>query len=251
MRFVHGYFYLFVRGSVCLVARKRRGCGGPSARLSPIGEMPEPEAAVIGSAMSRATGSLLSIRVSGGRGEGGARCAGLGRRGCRTSSSPSRRGRPQGAWSRPACSGTDAAIEPRSWRRSPSGPGSYQGTRSSRRLTSLSLQTVRVIWSAAPFARHCPKGPMAGAAAFWRPYMLATPTAGLVSSARLLLPRAIRGAGRAATPGVDGDWRMGRGAGPTPTSDGTLQFVFALPRNRSRLDLARRRLRASCFWIYA
>ena len=40
--------------------------------------------------------------------------------------------------------------------------------------------------------RPCPGGRWPARAAFWRPYMSTTPTAGLLPSARLLLPRAIR-----------------------------------------------------------
>jgi hypothetical protein len=65
----------------------------------------------------------------------------------------------------------------------------------------VSSTTSSVIWSAARFAPATSTAPMAGAAALWRPYMLATPTAGLLPSARLLLPRAIREAGAGARNG--------------------------------------------------
>jgi Kdo2-lipid IVA lauroyltransferase/acyltransferase len=87
-------------------AEDRRTASGRSAGTTPKAVRPGTGDG------ARRRARCSSIRFSGGCGAGGARCAGLGRRSCRTPSSPSRRGRPQGAWSRSACSATDAAIEP-------------------------------------------------------------------------------------------------------------------------------------------
>jgi hypothetical protein len=135
-----------------------------------------------------------SIRFSGGPGAGGARCAGLGRRDCSPSSSASRRGQPQGDWSRRVCSATDAAIEPRSWRRAPSGLGSCPGTRSFRRSTSV--LTSSVICSAAPFAPGIVQR-AGGMGRFWTALYVGDADRRLLSWAGLLLPRAIRERGPA------------------------------------------------------
>jgi hypothetical protein len=125
-----------------------------------------------------------SIRFSGGRGAGGARCAAPGKRGYKPSSSPSQRGRPLGASPRSACSATDAETGPRSARQGPRGLGSCPGRRSSRRSTSvLTSSVIRTPW-----------------------HMSTTPAAGLLLPARLLLSSATRGTGSRHRPRSTASW---------------------------------------------